>query len=457
MSGSDADLAASGSAAPALGFQVLAKPIGPTCNLACEYCYYLDKQRLYPGAPDFRMPDAVLESFVRQYLAAQDLPEIPFAWQGGEPLLLGVDFFRRVVELQAKHCPAGKRVTNALQTNGTLLTDEWCRFFREHNFLVGISLDGPRLLHDQYRLDKGGRPTFERAVRGLELLARHGVEFNTLTVVHRGNSRKPLQVYRFLREHGSRFMQFIPLVERGGANTLAEAPDLCGTGFQPVVHGQDAHATVTPWTVEPLAFGDFLCGIFDEWLRHDVGQVFVQLFEVQLALRMGVPSALCVFAETCGKGVALEHNGDLYACDHYVYPRHKLGNIQAQPLAELLQLPRQLAFGAAKRDRLPRQCRECELLWACRGECPKHRFVTTADGEPGLNYLCPGYQRFFAHSAPYLARLAELVRAGRPAEGIVLELSRRERAAPGASSRQVARNAPCPCGSGRKYKLCCGR
>jgi len=418
------------SAAP-LGFQVMAKPTGPVCNLACKYCYYLEKADLYPGTADFRMPDAVLESFVRQYIAAQDIPEVPFAWQGGEPLLLGVDFFRRVVALQQKHCPPGRRVANAIQTNGTLLNEDWCRFFRENSFLVGISIDGPKALHDQYRVDRGGQPAFDRAVRGLDLLARHGVEFNTLSVVHRRNARQPLDVYRFLRQHGSRFMQFIPLVERSAERrgTLAEAPDPCGTGFQPVVHGQDAHATVTPWSVEPLAFGGFLCAVFDEWLRHDVGEVFVQVFEVQLALAMGVPSALCVFAETCGKGLLLEHNGDLYACDHYVYPRHKLGNILARPLAELVDLPRQRAFGAAKRDALPGQCRGCETLRLCFGECPKHRFMPDSDGAARLNYLCPGYKRFFRHIAPHMARLAELLRAGRAPAGIMLELARKERAA----------------------------
>jgi len=417
---SDAAVQPAGRTAAPLGFQIMAKPIGPACNLACRYCYYLSKSELYPGTTGFRMSDGVLESFVRQYIAAQTAPEIPFAWQGGEPLLLGVDFFRRVVELQRKHCPPSRRVSNAIQTNGTLLTSEWCGFLRDSNFLVGISIDGPRPLHDQYRVDRRGQPSFDKTCRGLELLVRHGVEFNTLSVVHRQNARQPLEVYRFLRAHGSRFMQFIPLVERTGGRpgVLAEAPD--------PVAGPPLDAPVTPWTVEPLAFGGFLCAIFDEWLRHDVGEVFVQVFEVQLALTMGVPSALCVFAETCGKGLLLEHNGDLYACDHYVYPRHKLGNILATPLNEFVSLPRQAAFGAAKRDALPQQCRECATLRLCYGECPKHRFMPAGDGTPRLNYLCAGYRRFFSHSAPYLARLAELLKAGRPPASIMLELARKE-------------------------------
>ncbi|MGD0094689.1 MAG: anaerobic sulfatase maturase [Planctomycetota bacterium] len=408
-------------------FQLLFKPIGPRCNLACKYCYYLEKERLYAGTRDFRMTDEVLENAIRQYIAALDVPEIMFAWQGGEPLLLGLDFFRRALELQRQYCPPGRRISNAIQTNGTLLNAQWCGFLRENAFLVGISIDGPRHLHDQYRLDKGGQPTFSKALHGLELLVEHGVEFNTLTVVQRQNARQPLEVYRFLKHHGSRFMQFIPLVERGtgSAGVLAGPPSAGGDAGAPKAGGTDA--PVMPWSVEPLAYGEFLCAIFDEWVRNDVGEVYVQMFEVLLAMHVGLPAALCVFAETCGKGLALEHNGDLYACDHYVYPGHKLGNILARPLAELANLPQQIAFGEAKREQLPRQCRACEVLWVCHGECPKHRFVQAQDGGPPQNYLCPGYKRFFTHTAPYIRRLAELVRAGRPAANIMLELSRQER------------------------------
>lgn len=409
---------------PASAFQVLFKPIGPKCNLACKYCYYLEKEQLYAGTRDFRMSNDVLENSIRQYIAAQDIPEITFAWQGGEPLLLGLDFFRRALELQRKHCPPGRRVSNAIQTNGTLLTSQWCDFFRENGFLVGISVDGPRRLHDQYRVDKGGQPAFDRMMRGLELLVQHGVEFNTLTVVQRQNARQPLEVYRFLKRQGSRFMQFIPLVERshGNTRTLAEAPNLAAGALRP--QADEGDAPVTTWSVEPQAYGEFLCAIFDEWVRNDVGEVYVQMFEVLLAMRMGLPSALCVFAKTCGKGLALEHNGDLYACNHYVYPRHKLGNILTRPLTELANLPRQIAFGAAKQQQLAAQCRECQVLWACHGECPKHRFVKSQDGGPALNYLCPAYKHFFKHSAQHIGRLAKLIRAGRPAASIMLELSR---------------------------------
>jgi uncharacterized protein len=409
------------SSAPPAGFQVMVKPIGPACNLACRYCYYLEKAQLYPDNETYRMPDAVLESFTRQYIAAHKGPEIPFAWQGGEPLLLGLGFFKRAVALQRQYCPPGQRVTNALQTNGTLLDPEWCAFFREHGFLIGLSIDGPRQLHDRYRLDRGGKPTFDRALRGLQMLRQHGVEFNTLTVVNRHNARRPLDVYRFLRDQGSPFMQFIPLVERVGERKgqLASAPDLTRPDESPVAE----------WSVEPLAFGEFLCAVFDEWIRNDVGRVYVQIFEVQLGLHMGLPSSLCVFSETCGRGLILEHNGDLYACDHFVYPAHNLGNIMKQPLLELVALPQQIQFGRDKRDKLPQCCRECDVLFACRGECPKHRFVTTRDGEPGWNYLCPGYKRFLHHIRPYMDMLGDLLRANRPADNIMPMLARRDRAA----------------------------
>ncbi len=398
----------------------MTKPIGAICNLDCKYCFYLEKENLYPDTKSFRMPDDVLENYVRQYIEAQDLAEITFAWQGGEPTLLGVDFFRRVVALQKQYCPPHKRISNALQTNGTLLNDEWCEFLRENNFLIGISIDGPRHLHDQYRLDKGGKPTFDKVLKGLALLKRHRVEFNTLTVVHRSNSRRPLDVYRFLRDEGAAFMQFIPLVERvGGNREIFAAP--------PELNGAEESSPVTRWSVESLAYGEFLCAIFDEWIRHDVGQIYVQLFEVQLAIWMGLPSALCVFAETCGRALAIEHNGDLYSCDHYVYPQYKLGNIARHSLGDMVNSPQQAAFGTDKRDKLPKYCRECDVRFACNGECPKHRFISTPDGEPGLNYLCAGYKRFFHHVDPYMKTLAGLLRSGRQAAAIMPMLARRKR------------------------------
>ncbi|MBM3214529.1 anaerobic sulfatase maturase [Candidatus Poribacteria bacterium] len=433
-------------------YHVMAKPIGPLCNLDCKYCFYLEKEALYPPRNRFRMSSEVLEAYVSQYIESQPGSEIHFAWQGGEPTLMGVDFFRRVVELQAQHCPPDKRIANAFQTNATLLDDEWCAFLAENRFLVGVSIDGPRHLHDRYRVDKQGQPTFDLVMRGIELLKRYRVEFNTLTVVNRVNSRHPLEVYSFLKEHGSGYMQFIPLVERAappdGLLTLAPPPALS----QPEEAGQIA----TPWSVEPVAFGDFLSAIFDEWVRHDVGSVYVQLFDVQLGIWLGLPSAMCVFGETCGNALALEHNGDLYACDHYVYPEHRVGNITDAPMRELVDSPQQRRFGDDKREALPRYCRECDVRFACHGECPKHRFLTTPDGEPGLNYLCAGYKRFFRHIDPYMKEMARLVERGQPASQIMQLLAERKRIRESeARWQRSSRNDPCPCGSGRKYKRCC--
>jgi uncharacterized protein len=376
------------------------KPAGARCNLACRYCFYLEKEALYPGAA-FHMSDAVLESFTRQYIASQPGPEITFAWQGGEPMLLGLDFYRRAVALQGQCCPPGKRIANAFQTNGTLLDDAWCVFFHEHGFLVGLSLDGPRRLHDRYRVDKGGRPTFDRVMAGLALLRRHRVEFNILCCVHAGNADRSLEVYRFLRdEAGAQFIQFIPIVEPAG-------------------HGEAVASPVSDRSVSGPQYGEFLCRVFDEWVRRDVGRVFVQIFDAALGIWLGRPASLCLFAETCGRALALEHTGDLYACDHFVTPAHRLGNIADAPLAALAQSRQQAAFGQAKQTTLPRACRECPVRFACHSECPKNRLLTTADGEPGLNYLCEGYKRFFTHIAGPMERMAELLRAGRPAAEVM--------------------------------------
>jgi uncharacterized protein len=425
-------------------FQVMTKPIGPRCNLDCTYCYYLEKERLYPDEKKFRMSADVLDAYVRDYIAAQvanGSPEIWFSWQGGEPTLLGVEFFHAVVALQKRYAPAGRIVRNALQTNGTLLDDEWATFLKANDFLVGLSIDGPRELHDRYRVDRAERATFDKVMAAVELLRTHGVEFNALTVVHRLNARKPREVYRFLKEIGIQFIQFIPIVERStdGA-TLAGAPQQDGA----------EEARVTPWSVLPRDYGTFLCRVFDEWVKNDVGRIFVQFFDVQLGLWAGGPSSLCWFAETCGQGLALEHNGDLYACDHYVYPEYRLGNIMQTPIGVLAASPAQDRFGADKRDTLPRQCRTCEFRFACNGGCPKHRFLTTADGEPGLNYFCESYQRFFTHAGPELQTMATLLHRGRPAAEIMMRSRQRPNA-----DRDVGRNDPCPCGSGRKLKHCC--
>jgi uncharacterized protein len=397
-------------------YHIMTKPIGSICNLDCKYCYYLEKENLYPAQENFRMTEAVLEEYIRQYIASQSVPEISFAWQGGEPTLLGVEFFRKVVALQAKHA-GGKRVTNAIQTNGVLLNEEWCEFLTAHNFLVGLSVDGPRELHDRYRVDKGQKPTFDRVMAGLALLKKHNTEFNTLTVVNRANSQRPLEVYRFLKEIGSGFLQFIPLVERK-ADQAAKADGLDFS--EPPLPGQwTPSEPVTSWSVESRQYGEFLVQIFDEWVRHDVGTVFVQMFDVSLGSWMGMGASLCVFAETCGNALVLEHNGDLYSCDHYVYPRYKLGNLMNTTLGDMVNSPAQRKFGNDKLTTLPKYCRDCDVRFACNGECPKHRFLRTIDGEPGLNYLCAGYKRFFHHVDPYLRVMADLVRRGRPAAEIM--------------------------------------
>jgi uncharacterized protein len=428
----------------------MTKPMGPICNLDCRYCYYLEKEKLYPKGENFRMTDEVLESFIRQYIESQNLPEISFAWQGGEPTLLGVEYFRKIVELQRKHAH-GKKVTNALQTNGTRLDDEWCEFFTANQFLIGLSVDGPRDLHDRYRVDKGQHPTFDLVMRGLQCLKKHKTDFNTLTVVNRANSQRPLDVYRFLKEIGSGFIQFIPLVER---KPDGEAKSL-GLDFSapPVAGNEMTGEPVATSSVESRQYGEFLVAIFDEWVRHDVGKVFVQIFDVALGNWMGLGASLCVFAEKCGNALALEHNGDLYSCDHYVYPRYKLGNLLNRSLGDMVSSAEQRKFGSDKLDTLPRYCRECEVRFACNGECPKHRFIRTPDGEEGLNYLCAGYKRFFNHVDPYMKTMSELLRAGRAAAEIVDMVARQEQSP---RSHRAMLNDPCPCGSGRKYKKCCG-
>lgn len=433
-------------------FHVLAKPIGPICNLDCKYCFYLDKEKLYPDERKWRMSDEVLEEYIRQYVQAQPGSEVAFTWQGGEPTLLGVDFFRKVVALQKKHAN-GKKISNALQTNGVLLNGEWCDLFAGHRFLIGISIDGPRELHDRYRVNKGGKSSFDAVVRGIELLKREQVEFNTLTVVHRANSQRPLDVYRFLKEMGSGFIQFIPLVERHAPPKMK----LLGLSLdQPPVLGEKStdSSPVTSWSVESKQYGRFLCEIFDEWARQDIGRVFVQLFDVALGNWMDLGSSLCVFAEKCGAALAIEHNGDLYSCDHYVYPRYRLGNIMNQTLGEMVHASQQVQFGDEKLTTLPVYCQQCEVRFACNGECPKHRFIQTPDGEPGLNYLCAGYKRFFNHIDPYMRAMAQLLRSGRPAADLMQII--RERAGGVSATQATGRNDPCPCGSGRKLKKCCG-
>jgi uncharacterized protein len=441
------DIPSGGPATKPLSFHIMTKPTGPICNLDCKYCFYLEKEKLYPSYSGWKMPDDVLDNYVRQYIEGQAAETISFAWQGGEPTLLGVDFFRRSVALQAKYA-CGKRIDNAFQTNGVLLDDEWGEFLVQNKFLVGLSIDGPRELHDRYRVDKGGQPTFERVMRGLNVLKKHGVDFNTLTVVGRHNSRQPMEVYRFLKEIGSGFMQFIPIVER-----IAKHPD--DAGLVLIAPSATGGARVSEWSVEPLDFGNFLCTIFDEWVRHDVARYYVQIFDVALELWLGLPASLCVFRETCGSAMAMEHNGDLYSCDHFVYPENKLGNIMQSPIESLVGSPQQTKFGLDKRDTLPRYCRECDVRFACNGECPKHRFIHTPDGEAGLNYLCAGYKLFFHHIDPYMRFMANELRHRR-APANVMQWAR-ERQILEARQNPPGRNELCPCGSGLKYKKCCGR
>jgi serine-type anaerobic sulfatase-maturating enzyme len=435
---------------PNSGFHIMTKPIGPICNLDCKYCFYLEKENLYPETRHWAMSRETLERYIRQYIAAQPSEQIHFAWQGGEPTLLGVDFFRTVVSLQRQYAD-GKTIHNALQTNGTLLDDEWAEFLAENQFLLGVSIDGPRELHDSYRVDKGNASTFDRMMRGLARLKKHQVDFNTLTVVHRQNSAYPIEVYRFLKEIGSGFMQFIPVVERKAAE-----PDAHGLVLiQPSV---DKDAEVTDWSVEPVAYGNFLARIFDEWVKRDVGRYFVQLFDVALESWLGLEASLCVFRKTCGSALAMEHTGDVYSCDHFVYPEHKLGNIAELALEQMVSSRQQTTFGNNKRDLLPRMCRTCEVRFACNGECPKHRFLKTPDGEPGLNYLCAGYKHFFNYIDPYMRFMAAELRAGRPPANVMQFIGAAQqdtgsRKLPGKVSGGP--NAPCPCGSGKKRKKCC--
>ncbi|EFH84812.1 anaerobic sulfatase maturase [Ktedonobacter racemifer] len=418
-------------------FHIMTKPRGAICNLDCAYCYFLSKELLYPGSR-FRMSNDLLEEYIRQYIEAQSVPEVTFAWQGGEPTLMGLDFFRLAVSYQQKYSRPGMRIYNALQTNATRLDDDWCQFFREQHFLIGVSLDGPREFHDIYRVDKGGNATFDRVMTGIALLKKHQVEFNILTTLHAANAEHPLEVYRFLRDEvGTQFIQFIPIVERDNE-----------TGFQEGDY-------ITPRSVTGEQYGQFLSVVFDEWVRHDVGQVFVQIFDEALAAWSGNHPGLCIFGETCGTALAMEHNGDIYSCDHYVEPKYKLGNMQFIPLAQLVGSEQQRRFGQAKRDTLPRYCRECEVRFICNGGCPKDRTLTTPDGEPGLNYLCAGYKAFFKHIDRPMKMMAQELRAHRPPANIMYYLAQEESALQRRYER-ASRNEPCPCGSGRKFKRCHG-
>ena len=409
-------------------FQIFTKPIGSLCNLDCDYCYYLNKERLYPKGESFRMPDDILENYIVQHIRAYPDPVINFSWHGGEPTVLGLDYFRKIVALQRKHTPPHRSITNGMQTNGTLIDEQWCRFLAAEGFAVGLSLDGPQEMHDRYRLTKDRKPTHKQAMRGYQLLRRHGIPCDILCVVNAYNVQYPTRVYQFFKQIEAQYVSFLPLVEP-----------------QPEVEGGVSHRTVPA-----EAFGEFLCTIYDEWLSRDIGRIQVQIFEETARTALGHEHTLCIFRKTCGDVPVIEHNGDFFSCDHFVEVEHRLGNIRETPLVELLESPAQRAFGQAKRDTLPRYCRTCEVLAMCNGGCPKDRFIQTPDGEAGLNYLCAGYKRFFTHCRPFVQELSAL-RRRQSLEGQTPPMQ-----ATGAkASPKIGRNDPCPCGSGLKYKKCC--
>ena len=426
-------------------FNVMLKPAGPSCNLNCTYCYYLEKKLLYPGKNEFRMSDELLEEFTRQFIEAHQVPVVTFTWQGGEPTLMGLEFYKRALDLQKKYA-GGKTIDNAFQTNGTRLDDEWCKFFYDNRILVGISIDGPEHNHDHYRLTAAGGPSFKRVMKGIELLKKHKVEFNTLSCVNDYNVHFASETYKFLKSIESVFMQFLPVVERKTTDVSENILTLVANDF-------NKDAKVTDWSVNGKDFGKFLVTIFNEWVRNDVGRYFVQIFDATLANTVGEMPGICVFAETCGEALVMEHNGDLFSCDHYVYPEYYLGNILEIPMIDLARSQRQFDFGINKRNKLPRYCIQCDIRYACQGECPKHRFMLTPDGKPGLNYLCEGYKMFFHHVEPYFGYMAKELRNKRAPANVMTWLKNKE--------NQILkpivpeRNDPCPCGSGKKFKNCC--
>jgi uncharacterized protein len=426
-------------------FHVMLKPAGPSCNLNCTYCYYLEKRKLFPQEKDFRMSEELLENFIRQFIEAHQIPVVTFTWQGGEPTLMGLDFFRNVIKLQKKYS-GGKNIENAFQTNGTRLSDDWCKFFTDNNILVGISIDGAEHNHDHYRKTFSGGSTFKMVMKGIEMLHRNKVEFNTLSVVNNYNVQYAAETYRFLKKIGSGFLQFLPVVERIAINPVDEELKLVAP-----IHGVDAK--VTEWSVGSGDFGQFLITIFDEWVRNDVARFYVQIFDATLANYVGENPGICVFNETCGDALVMEHNGDLFSCDHFVYPEYYIGNILETPLIDMVKSQRQFDFGIDKRNKLPRYCLLCDVRYACHGECPKHRFILTPDGKPGLNYLCEGYKMFFKHVEPYMDYMAKELKNKRPPANVMNWIRNRESQV--IKPVMPERNDPCPCGSGKKFKNCC--
>jgi uncharacterized protein len=398
------------------GFNVIVKPAGPVCNLNCRYCFYTEKEALFDPNHNCRMNYEVLEIFIEKYIKSQPLSEVLFVWQGGEPTLMGLDFYRKAVRLQNKYAN-GKQIINSLQTNGTMLDDKWCEFMARNSFLVGLSLDGPEDIHNYHRLDRSSKPTFQAVMHGLELMKKHRVEFNILACVTKQNSQRPLDVYDFFKEQDVQYIQFIPIVERQPCATLEK------TGLRlagpPSLHREKEQSEITEWSVGPSAYGEFLIKIFSEWVRCDVGSVFIMNFEWALSSWVSGTSCACTFSENCGRCLAMEHNGDVYSCDHYVYPDYYLGNIINTSLQQMLESEKQIRFGEIKQAALPAKCRRCDVLFACNGGCPKRRFAESRKGQPNLNYLCESYKRFFKHIAPYMKTMKQLIRQGKPASTIM--------------------------------------
>ena len=393
---------------------VMLKPAGAHCNLACKYCYYLEKNNLYDKSHRHIMSDEMLEQFTREYIEAQTMPQVLFTWHGGEPLMRSIDFYKKALALQKKYA-RGRRIDNVIQTNGTMLTDEWCEFFAQNNWLVGISIDGPQEYHDHYRLTTTGNPSWQKVMHGIELLKKHHVEWNAMAVVNAYNADHPLEFYHFFKDNGCQYLQFTPIVERltqhQDGRTLASLAD-------------DKEIPLADFSVTPELWGNFLCAIFDEWVRNDVGKMFVEIFDCTLANWMGVLPGICAYSKNCGHAGVMEHNGDVYSCDHFVFPEYKLGNIRDHTLIEMLYGDKQHAFSRLKHTSLPRQCKECDMEFACHGECPKNRFEKDKYGEPGLNYLCKGYYQYYSHVAPYMDFMKRELQAQRPPANIMEALKK---------------------------------
>ena len=388
---------------------VMLKPAGAHCNLACKYCYYLEKNKLYPTAQRHLMSDEMLEQFTREYIEAQTMNQVLFTWHGGEPLLRSIDFYRKALSLQQKYA-GGRRIDNVIQTNGTLLTDEWCEFFAQNHWLVGISIDGPQPDHDHYRLTAAGKPSWKKVMQGIKLLKKHGVEWNAMAVVNAYNANHPMEFYRFFKENGCQFLQFTPIVERltrhEDGRTLANLAD-------------KDEISLSEASVAPEQWGYFLCAIFDEWVRKDVGKIFVEIFDCTLANWMGISPGICAYSKECGHAGVMEHNGDVYSCDHFVFPEYKLGNIRDHSLIDMLYGEQQQEFSRLKHSSLPRQCKECDMEFVCHGECPKNRFMKDKYGDSGLNYLCPGYYHYYQHVAPYMDYMKQELMSQRPPSNIM--------------------------------------